>query len=253
MGDNLLWISRRNHGVNSETVPRPEARNIVVAGKRGEQSVSSQQHVIENRAARRRTAIRKLVDEWPREAELVLMCGLNSRPGSHCKRRRQTGSPNERCRAAHKHIRRADSQACSSGAHRDVWYAPSRSRGRSFGAGHDWQRARSSESLPERWIFKHTCSAAARLPSGLEVIREIGVGEKIRAANGDHIGRGCGVRSIRRPGKRHAIRRSFRGARGSVVAGGSKGSNSLQRGFAENLIVDQHCPVDEGEEFTFTK
>jgi hypothetical protein len=140
-GQHLLWISRRNQCVDLKNIPRPETRDVIVAGKRGEQSISSRQHIIKNRAARGRAAIRKLVDQRPCKAEFVVMRRLNSRPGAHRQRRRQAGSPDERRSAADKNVRGANCQAGSAGAHRNIRHATSGAGSRSNGAGNDRQRA----------------------------------------------------------------------------------------------------------------
>src|ERR1700675_1483734 len=76
----LLRVGRGDEFINFINVPRSEAGDVVVPGKCGEQSIPSQEHVVEIRAARRWAAVGQLIDQWPGESEFVVMRRLNSRP-----------------------------------------------------------------------------------------------------------------------------------------------------------------------------
>src|SRR5882762_2991264 len=89
----LVRICGWNQLVDFVNVPGSEASYVIEPGKCGEQPVRSQDHIIEIRAAGSRTAVRQLIDQGPGEAEFVFVRRLNSRPGTHSQRRRQTGSP----------------------------------------------------------------------------------------------------------------------------------------------------------------
>jgi hypothetical protein len=84
----LLRVCRGNDFIDFVNIPRSEAGDVIVAGKCGEQSIPSQDHVIEVRTARRRTAVGELIDQGPRESEFVVMRSLNSRPRAHRQRGR---------------------------------------------------------------------------------------------------------------------------------------------------------------------
>src|ERR1700719_1208246 len=106
----LLRVCRGNEFIDFVTVPRSEASDVIVARKCGEQSIPSQDHIIEVWTARRRIAVGELIDQRPGEPEFIVMCGLNSRPRTHRQRGRKTGSSYQRGSATDKHVCRADCQ-----------------------------------------------------------------------------------------------------------------------------------------------